>query len=126
MQDVLSQRLNIDGIEVEWRSNSRRRTRIGMAFDPAGFVIMDAPPSATEDEIRAIVAEHNRWLQVRLRKVQQSARSVRALRYQSGELVHYLGDAYRLEVNPGDPQVALRDHGNHQLPLFGDPRIRLA
>ena len=64
----LSERLNIDGIEVEWRRNARRRTRVGMAFDPAGFVIMDAPPSAKEDEIRALVAEHHRWLRVRLHR----------------------------------------------------------
>ncbi len=63
---------------------------------------MDAPLNAQEDEIRALVAEHHRWLRVRLEKVKESSDEVRALRYETGELVHYLGDAYRLEVVRGD------------------------
>jgi predicted metal-dependent hydrolase len=115
----LSERLNIDGIEVEWRRNSRRRTRVGMAFDPSGFVIMDAPPSTSEDEIRTLVAEHHRWLRVRLDKVKESSVEIRALCYESGELVHYLGDAYRLEVVPGDEaRVELQMPAHGQLPLL--------
>jgi predicted metal-dependent hydrolase len=116
---LLSERLNIDGIEVEWRRNTRRRTRVGMAFDPAGFVIMDAPPSASEDEIRALVSEHHRWLRVRLERVKASSDKVRTLRYEAGELVHYLGDAYRLEVVPGERvRVELYGPASPQLPLF--------
>jgi hypothetical protein len=115
----LSERLNIDGIEVEWRRNARRRTRVGMAFDPGGFVIMDAPPNAKEDEIRALVSEHHRWLRVRLEKVKASSEEVRALRYEAGELVHYLGDAYRLEVvNGAEVRVDLEAAADPQLPLL--------
>ena len=115
----MSERLNIDGIEVEWRRNARRRTRVGMAFDPAGFVIMDAPPSAKEDEIRALVAEHHRWLRVRLEKVKASSDEVRALRYEAGELVHFLGDAYKLNVLRGaQSHVELDAPDDLQLPLF--------
>ena len=42
---------------------SRRKTRIGLGFDPAGHVILDAPLNATLDELRAVVVEHERWLQ---------------------------------------------------------------
>ena len=111
--------MNIDGIEVEWRRNSRRRTRVGMAFDPGGFVIMDAPPNAKEDEIRALVAEHHRWLRVRLEKVKASSEEMRALRYEAGELVHYLGDAYQLAVRHGsEVRVELDGRPDGQLPLF--------
>jgi len=122
----LSERLTIDGIEVEWRKNARRRTRVGMAFDPAGFVIMDAPPNTNEDEIRTLVAEHHRWLSVRLDKAKESSIEVRTLRYETGELVHYLGDAYRLEVvHGGEARVVLEKPADRQLPLlartaFGD------
>jgi predicted metal-dependent hydrolase len=117
---LLSKRLTIDGIEVEWRRNSRRRTRVGMAFDPSGFVIMDAPPNTNEDEIRTLVAEHHRWLRVRLDKVKESSVEIRTLRYQSGELIHYLGDAYQLEVvGGGEPRVELEMPANGQLPLLG-------
>jgi len=119
VSESAGERLNIDGIEVEWRRNSRRRTRVGMAFDPGGFVIMDAPPSAKEDEIRALVAEHHRWLRVRLDKVKASSEEVRALRYEAGELVHYLGDAYQLEVMTGpETRVDLRARADGQLSLL--------
>ncbi|MCZ6710093.1 MAG: SprT family zinc-dependent metalloprotease [Gammaproteobacteria bacterium] len=115
----MSTRLTIDGIEVEWRRNSRRRTRVGMAFDPSGFVIMDAPPNTNEDEIRTLVAEHYRWLRVRLDKVKESSVEVRALRYETGELIHYLGDAYRLDVVGGrTAQVELQMPADGQLPLL--------
>jgi predicted metal-dependent hydrolase len=116
---LLSERLNIDGIEVEWRRNARRRTRVGMAFDPGGFVIMDAPLNAKEDEIRALVSEHHRWLRVRLEKVKASSEEVRALRYEAGELVHFLGDAYRLDVVHGaESRVDLDAGDDPQLPLL--------
>ena len=98
---VLSERLVIEDIEVEVRRNSRRRTRIGLAFDPAGYLIMDAPLHAADEDIRAMVTEHQRWLRVRLDKVKQTAEEFHPPRYRSGELVHYLGEAYRLEVVPG-------------------------
>ena len=43
----LSERLTIDSIEVEVRRSSRRKTRIGLAFDPAGLVILEAPLEAS-------------------------------------------------------------------------------
>lgn len=114
-------RLEIDGIEVELRRNSRRRTRIGMAFDPSGFVIMDAPPGVGESEVREVVAEHHRWLRVRLDKARDAVHEVRALNYVAGELVHYLGQAYRLEVRAGDEAgVTLCPPAHGQLPLFAN------
>ncbi len=114
-------RLEIDGIEVELRRNSRRRTRIGMAFDPSGFVIMDAPPGVGESEVREVVAEHHRWLRVRLEKARDAVHEVRTLKYVAGELVHYLGQAYRLEVRAGgEDRVELSAPAGSQLPLFSD------
>jgi len=48
-----------------------------------------------------MVSEHQRWLRVRLDKVKETAEAFHPPRYRSGELVHYLGEAYRLEVVPG-------------------------
>jgi len=118
----LSERLLIDDIEVEVRRNSRRRTRIGLAFDPSGFVIMDAPTHADDAEIRALVSEHRRWLSVRLKRVKETAEAFHPPRYRSGELVHYLGEAHQLEVLPGassEVTVASTDPmAGEQLPLF--------
>ena len=131
---ILSERLIIDDIEVEVRRNSRRRTRIGLVFDPAGYLIMDAPVQAGDDEIRAMVAEHQRWLRVRLKKVKETAEEFHPPRYRSGELVHYLGETYRLEVVPGrNAEVTYADAepmAGDQLGLFagsamGFPKLRV-
>ena len=68
----MSEHFVIDTIPVEVRRNKRRRTRIGMLFDPAGYVIMDAPVDTSEAEIRSVVSEHYRWLRFRLTKVQEA------------------------------------------------------
>ncbi len=127
---LLSERLVIDDIEVEVRRNSRRRTRIGLTFDPSGYLIMDAPVHAGVDEIRAVIMEHGRWLRVRLRKVKETAEAFHPPRYRSGELVHYLGEAYRLDVRPG-AQAAVTAAGTgpvagDQLALFPDSGMGFA
>ena len=48
---LLNEELVIDEIPVEVRRNSRRRTRIGLGFDPAGRVILDAPVDASMEEL---------------------------------------------------------------------------
>ena len=67
------ERAFIAGIPVEVRRTRRRRTRIGLAFDPAGIVLVEAPLDATRREVRAVILEHQRWLRHRLEKVTDSA-----------------------------------------------------
>ena len=62
---ILSEQLVVDEIPVEIRRNSRRKTRSGLGFDPAGRVIVDAPMDASIDELKAVVQEHGRWLRRR-------------------------------------------------------------
>jgi hypothetical protein len=97
----LPERTLIDTIPVEVRRSTRRRTRLGLAFDPAGYVIVEAPLDATAAEIRAVIREHRRWLRHRLDKVTNGTGLTSCLRYTSGELVHYLGHPYELVVGAG-------------------------
>lgn len=113
----MTEMLQVEEMAVEVRRNSRRKTRIGLGFDPAGHVILDAPLNATLEELRAVVVEHERWLRRRLESVQSDAMCVAAPRYQSGELVQYLGRAYELVVKEGASAVIRRER-NQQLPLF--------
>lgn len=100
--DTLSpQRDLIGDIPVEIRRSKRRRTRIGLAFDPGGFVIVEAPLDATDREIRALVREHRRWLRHRLDKVTDGTGLTACLRYTAGELLHYLGHPYELVIRQG-------------------------
>jgi len=129
---LLSERFVIDTIPVEVRRNNRRRTRIGMVFDPSGYVIMDAPMDTSEAEIRSIVSEHYRWLRYRLTKVQEAYENSPTLHYENGEIVHYLGAAFVLCVKSGPEKSIVCDESrNDQLPLFsylprGELRLTLA
>lgn len=118
---ILSERLEIEAIPVEVRRNPRRKTRIGLAFDPAGVVILDAPLNATDEELKSVVQEHGRWLRYRLARVQEQAACVGTPSYRDGELLQYLGEAYQLVVNEGDAEVS-RHEKNEQLRLFQDVR----
>jgi len=121
----------VEAIPVEVRRNRRRRTRIGLCFDPAGHVILDAPIDASLAELRAVVLEHRRWLERSLEEVRRDAVCLSAPRYESGELVQYLGHAWELTVKEGAPAVLLKER-QRQLPLFpglggirGEIQVRL-
>ena len=117
----LSERLTIDSIEVEVRRSSRRKTRIGLAFDPAGLVILETPMEVTFDDLSAVIAEHGRWLRHRLASVQEDARCVSPPRYGDGELLQYLGEAYELSVLAGPRRVARKEKQSQQR-LYQDVR----
>lgn len=118
----------IAGIPVEVRRTRRRRTRIGLAFDAAGFVIVEAPLDASSVEVRNLVREHQRWLRQRLEKVSSANGLSACVRYATGELMHYLGHPYELAIEAGAaPRVVLhrrRCTPGEQLELFSAPRVR--
>lgn len=118
---ILSERLTIDSIPVEVRRNRRRKTRIGLAFDPAGLVILDAPLDATTAELTSVITEHGRWLKYRLASVQADAACVGTPSYADGELLQYLGEAYELAVAVGSAAVTIETK-EPQLRLFHDVR----
>jgi predicted metal-dependent hydrolase len=106
------QRRLIETIPVEVRRNSRRRTRIGLAFDPGGYVIVEAPMDATATEIRGVIRENVRWLRSRLEKVNDSVGLTACLSYTSGERLHYMGHPYELVVRSGRrDEVQLKETG---------------
>ncbi len=127
----LGDRRVIESIPVEVRRSRRRRTRIGLAFDPGGYVIMEAPLNASEAEIYSVVYEHQRWLRHRLEQVAASTSLSAGLTYASGEILHYLGDGFELAVRHGSRDcVRLIRHAGRQLPLFhggmrGEIRVTL-
>lgn len=100
-QTLLPERRLIESIPVEVRRSTRRRTRLGLAFDPTGYVIVEAPADATVAEIRAVIRQHRRWLRSRLDKVVDSAALSACLTYTAGERLHFLGDPYELAIRSG-------------------------
>ena len=113
--------MEIDSIPVRVRRSRRRRTRIGLAFDPAGVLILEAPMDTTDEELAAVVSEHGRWLRHRLASVQAEAACVSPPKYSEGELLQYLGEAYELAVERGSRRVSRREKES-QLRLFQDVR----
>lgn len=117
----------IESIPVEVRRSRRRRTRIGLAFDPGGFVIVEAPMDASASEIRALIREHRRWLRHRLEKVANADGLTACLRYTPGELMHYLGDPYELTVRNGRADAVsleARTGSRRHLDLLGPGSVR--
>jgi hypothetical protein len=98
----LSEHLVIDSIPVELRRNRRRRTRIGIDFDPAGVVVLDAPVATTLADVQAMVAEHGRWIRYRLQKIKESTAHLGRVHYVDGDIVQYLGDNVTLRVIDDD------------------------
>lgn len=121
-------RTSMEGIPVEVRRSKRRRTRIGLAFDPAGYVIVEAPLDASSSEIRRLIREHRRWLCHRLDKVANTGGLTSCLNYATGELVHFLGNPYELFVRQGrQAGVRLSERAappGGQLGLFSDCHLR--
>ena len=116
----MSKRRIIETIPVEVRRSKRRRTRIGLAFDPGGYVIMETPLNASEAEIESVVVEHHRWLRYRLEKVAASMAVSASLSYASGELLHYLGEAFELVLRRGQQdRVVIVRRQTPQLPVGG-------
>jgi len=116
-------RLLIAEIPVEIRRSRRRRTRIGITFDPRGHVIVEAPVSASDGDIRAVVSEHQQWLRRRLIAAREEAGALHPLTYEDGSLVHFLGDSYRLELRHGGRRGSVRQiiGAPRQLSLLEEP-----
>lgn len=117
----------MEGIPVEVRRSPRRRTRIGLAFDPGGFVIVEAPMDVSSAEIRELIREHRRWLGHRLEKASSGNGLTACLSYTSGEIVYFLGYPYELVVRHGrrdEVRLKERRRPGAQLNLFASYQLR--
>lgn len=87
----------------------RRRTRVGIVIDPAGFVRLDVPRKADLEEIREIAREHARWIARRLAELADLGTYYVSPGFAPGELHHYLGAPYSLVLqrSAGEPHVEL-------------------
>ncbi len=72
-----------------------------MILDPQGFVVLDAPPNVSMDEVRAVISEHRRWLWHKLKSMDAQDAMTSSLCYVDGEIVHLLGQPLKLCVDDG-------------------------
>ena len=96
-------------IDVEVRYNPRRRTRMGLLFDPEGRLLIDAPPGTALDEVKALLNTYERWIRYRSHSAQTEMATWYPRSYTDGVLLFYKGDPYPLSIREGRDQVALAD-----------------
>lgn len=98
---------------LEWDElrRSERRT-LSITVRPDRSILVRAPISATEDEIRARLWRRRRWIWRQQEFFRQFEPRVSARSFVSGETHLYLGRRYRLKVLRGD-QLHVRLHAGY-------------
>lgn len=94
--------------KIRWACNIPRRVKIDVL--PDGEVRVDAPDSASSDEVVAAVRKRARWIWQQLEALRKRRRHVLPREYVSGESHLYLGRRHLLKVQvapEADPGVRL-------------------
>jgi predicted metal-dependent hydrolase len=93
----MSEILRIADLEFVVRRGQRRRT-LGLTVDRAGDLIVHAPASAAEEELRRWVERKLLWIHRKLAQKKEMNRAARPPEFVSGESFYYLGKNFRLRV----------------------------
>ena len=80
------------------RQAARKSGRVAIHVEPDGRVLVDAPESASEAQIRTAVAARARWIHGHIATIRLRHIRVLPREYVSGESLLYLGRRYRLKV----------------------------
>lgn len=92
----------------------RKSSRVAIHVEPDGRVLVDAPASASNSEIRAAVAKQGRWIHVHVKAALERQKSVFHREYVSGESWLYLGRRFRLKVmTEADQPTSVRLKGHY-------------
>ena len=101
----MSETLSIADLHFEVRRGPRRKT-LGLTVDRGGELIVHAPPSATEEELRRWVQRKLLWVHRKLAQKQEMNAAARRPEFVSGESFYYLGKSFRLRVmDEGEAQL---------------------
>lgn len=103
----MTETLHIADLEFEVRRGPRRKT-LGLTVDRGGELIVHAPVSATEHELREWVNRKLLWVHRKLAQKEEMNAAARKPDFVSGETFFYLGKTYRLRVvDEAEVQLAL-------------------
>jgi predicted metal-dependent hydrolase len=98
----MSETLHIAELEFEVRRGPRRKT-LGLTVDRAGELVVHAPLTASDDELRKWVNRKLLWVHQKLAQKEELNSTIRSPEFVSGESFFYLGKSYRLRVvNKGE------------------------
>lgn len=96
----MNETLHIANLDFEVRRGPRRKT-LGLTVDRAGELVVHAPKSASEEELRKWVDRKLLWVHRKLALKQDLNSAARPPEFVSGESFFYLGKSYRLRVTDG-------------------------
>lgn len=102
----MNETLHIADLDFEVRRGPRRKT-LGLTVDRGGELVVHAPQTATEDELREWVNRKLLWVHRKLALKDEMNSATRTPEFVSGECFFYLGKNYRLRVvDQGDAPLA--------------------
>ena len=93
----MTETLHIAALDFEVRRSSRRKT-LGLTVDRAGELVVHAPESTGEEQLRQWIGKKLLWVHRKLARKQELRPRRRPLEFVSGESIFYLGRSYRLRV----------------------------
>ena len=93
----MTETLHIADLDFEVRRSTRRKT-YGLTVDRAGELVVHAPESAAEDQLRQWVGKKLLWVHRKLAEKQDIRPRRRPIEFVTGESVFHLGQSYRLRV----------------------------
>ena len=102
-------------LPYEVRTQTGRIVRkVAIHVEPDGRVLVDAPESASEQDVHQAVKARARWIFGHVSAAKERLRHVLPREYVSGESLHYLGRRYRLKVTlAGDAPATVRLKGGY-------------
>ncbi|MGX4643470.1 M48 family metallopeptidase [Massilia sp. SYSU DXS3249] len=89
--------LKVDDLYFTIRHSARRRT-IEITVERDGALVLSAPPSVDEAELRAFVLEKRFWIYTKLAEKDRLQRQVPRKEFVGGEGFLYLGRSHRLKL----------------------------
>lgn len=101
----------------------RRKSRIGINFEAADRVRLEAPARTTLEELQAMVSAHERWFFYRLQRVAEESPAFLPPAYAHGELVLHHGEPLQLRVcfdGKARPRAEAHESGALRLYLPGE------
>lgn len=93
----MTETLHIADLDFEVRRSPRRKT-LGLTVDRAGELVVHAPESAGEDQIRQWVGRKLLWVHRKLAEKQDIRPRRRPIEFVTGESIFYLGQGFRLRI----------------------------
>ena len=110
-------------VTFEVQLMKRRKSRIGINFEAADRVRLEAPARTTLEELQTMVSAHERWFAYRLQRVAQESPAFLPPAYVHGELVLHHGEPLQLRVcfdGTVRPRAEAHDSGALRLYLPGE------